>query len=62
MVDDCDSKITNDAVKAANKIVDSISTAMDFLKDQEIELKVIDYEVYYEGNKYSLRHLFSSDK
>lgn len=62
MVDDCDSKTTNDAIKAANKIVDSIATAMDFLKDQGIELKVIDYEVYYEGNKYSLRHLFSSDK
>lgn len=62
MVDDCDSKTTNDAVKAANKIVDSIATAMDFLKDQGIELKVIDYEVYYEGNKYSIKHLFSPYK
>lgn len=64
MVDDCDSKTTNDAIKAANKIVDSIAAAMDFLRDQGIELKVIgsNYEVYYEGNKYSLKHLFSPTK
>lgn len=62
--DDCDSKTANDAIKAANKIVDSIATAIDFLRDQGIELKVIgnNYEVYYEGNKYSLKHLFSSYK
>lgn len=46
-------QLDNDAIKAANKIVDSIATAMDFLRDQGIELKVGDYEVYYEGNKYS---------
>ena len=63
--DDCDSKTDNDAaIKAANKIVDSIATAMDFLRDQGIELKVIgnNYEVYYEGNKYSIKHLFSPYK
>lgn len=60
-----DSKTNNDAaIKAANKIVDSIATAMDFLRDQGIELKVIgnNYEVYYEGNKYSIKHLFSPYK
>lgn len=60
-----DSKTDNDAaVKAANKIVDSIATVMDFLRDQGIELKVIgnNYEVYYEGNKYSIKHLFSPYK
>ena len=58
-------KTDNDAaIKAANKIVDSIATAMDFLRDQGIELKVIgnNYEVYYEGNKYSIKHLFSPYK
>ena len=62
--DDSDSETANDAIKAANKIVDSIATVMDFLKDQGIELKVIgnNYEVYYEGNRYSIKHLFSSYK
>lgn len=55
-------QLDNDAIKAANKIVDSIATAMDFLRDQGIELKVGSYEVYYEGNKYSLNHLFSPYK
>lgn len=60
-----DSKTDNDAaIKAANKIVDSIATAMDFLRDQGIELKVIgnNYEVYYEGDRYSIKHLFSPNK
>ena len=60
-----DSKTDNDAaIKAANKIVDSIATVMDFLRDQGIELKVIgnNYEVYYEGDRYSIKHLFSPYK
>ena len=42
-------QVDNDAIKAAHKVVDSISAAIDFLRDQGIELKVRDYEVYYEG-------------
>lgn len=59
-----DSETDNDAIKAANKIVDSIATVMDFLRDQGIELKVIgnNYEVYYEGDRYSIKHLFSPYK